>query len=915
MHGIRRSFGFVSFFCLLAAVPVPAQGGIDALLAEYPAQSPEKGAALAQQLLDMGPEAIAAVCGRLVPAGGGDDNAARYALNGAAFYASQSSTEEDRLVLIDALLAALDAGKNTEVRAFLIEQLRLAGRNECVTPLSRYLSDEALCDPASRALASIGTPQAGQALLDALAAAEGAPRLSLVNALSAMTYAPAAAALTALAASEDALLRLAASDALARLAPADAVEQLLAKTRETDLTFRIQAMSRCLVYAERRAAQGDAASCVRICEDLLARAESDVPEHIVCGAFTNLAQTDPARASDAAVRLMMSSRRSVRSAVLQAAASVPGVEITQRWCEVSKAVQPEVRSEIIAMLGKRGDRPARNALIEALNDGDAAVRLAAIEGLPGFGGPRVVEALLECLQRASEKDEMRALEDALLRFSADQLGRRVAASLQRVSPEARKTLLEILAARRVTEQADAVFHCVQDADEAVRLAAIEALAEVALPEDTERVLQVLLNAADGKECNTAIQSLAAVALQVEDTEARLNPLLTAMEAASGAAKGRILSVLPHVDGGRQALDAVVTATQDADAAVKQTALQALADWKLVQALNPILDACKANATPETCDMLLRGYARIVRESDRSDGKKLQLLDNATAVAGTTEQKRILMNAVRQFRTVGALRMLEGFLNEPALQADAAAAMAQMACPQDEKDTGLRAYAVARALTKALPFLADEGLRGKAQQHIAAMPLPDAEGFVPLFNGADLTGWTGDLAGYAAQDGTLVCKATSHANLYTDCDYTDFVLRLEFRLAPAANNGIGLRTPLYGHAAYEGLEVQVLDDSAPQHADLKPHQYHGSLYGLVAAKRRYLKPAGEWNEQEISAQGTHIVIKLNGATILDTDLEQFRTVAAPDGKEHPGLFNKSGRIAFLGHGAQVEYRNIRIKELE
>lgn len=274
-----------------------------------------------------------------------------------------------------------------------------------------------------------------------------------------------------------------------------------------------------------------------------------------------------------------------------------------------------------------------------------------------------------------------------------------------------------------------------------------------------------------------------------------------------------------------------------------------------------------------------------------------------------------MNDLVALRSVGSLRLLASLLDEPDLQRDLAKAMVDLACPRDEKDPGLRAHAVAVVLGKALPFVEDAALRAKAEAHIAAMPQPDAEGFVPLFNGTDLSGWTGDLTGYSAEGSAIICKPTSHANLYTEVDYADFVLRFEFRLAPGANNGLGIRTPLYGHAAYDGMELQILDDTAPENAGVKPYQYHGAIYGVAAPERGHLKPAGEWNEQEVTARGTRIVVVLNGATILDVDLEQFRNTATPDDKAHPGLFNETGRIAFLGHGAQVEFRNIRIKELE
>lgn len=189
-----------------------------------------------------------------------------------------------------------------------------------------------------------------------------------------------------------------------------------------------------------------------------------------------------------------------------------------------------------------------------------------------------------------------------------------------------------------------------------------------------------------------------------------------------------------------------------------------------------------------------------------------------------------------------------------------------------------------------------------------------EGFTPIFNGKTLDGWVGATKGYKVEDGCIVCDPHSGGNLYTEKEYDNFVLRFDFKLPAGANNGLGIRAPLEGNAAYVGYELQILDNSAEVYAKLAPYQYHGSLYGLAAAKRGFQKPVGEWNTQEVVADGDHIKVTLNGTVILDADLAEIRKNPTLDHQEHPGLNSKKGHIGFLGHGAKVEFRNLRIKEL-
>jgi hypothetical protein len=196
-----------------------------------------------------------------------------------------------------------------------------------------------------------------------------------------------------------------------------------------------------------------------------------------------------------------------------------------------------------------------------------------------------------------------------------------------------------------------------------------------------------------------------------------------------------------------------------------------------------------------------------------------------------------------------------------------------------------------------------------------------EGFTPLFDGKSLGGWQGGKDGYEIKEGAIVSLPKGSGNLLTDKQYSDFHLKFEFKLTPGANNGIGLRipTPEAGKRldpAYAGMEIQILDDGDERYkGKIKEYQHHGSVYGVVPAKQGHLKPVGEWNSEEIILQGKQIKVILNGETIVDADLEKASTPQTVDGREHPGLKRDTGHICFCGHGAEVWFRNLRIKELK
>jgi hypothetical protein len=192
-----------------------------------------------------------------------------------------------------------------------------------------------------------------------------------------------------------------------------------------------------------------------------------------------------------------------------------------------------------------------------------------------------------------------------------------------------------------------------------------------------------------------------------------------------------------------------------------------------------------------------------------------------------------------------------------------------------------------------------------------------EGFTPLFNGVDLTGWKqyqSDKENWSVEKDMIVCQGRGGGWLGTLRDYGDFEVRLEYRLKPAGNSGVYLRAPVKGWISRDGMEIQILDDLHPTYAKIDYYQYTGAIYHVVPPKRRAAKPAGEWNAMAIRAHGRQVQVKLNGITILDADLDQCRKDPAV-AKEHPGLARATGKIGLQSHTDRVEFRNIRIKELK
>jgi hypothetical protein len=188
----------------------------------------------------------------------------------------------------------------------------------------------------------------------------------------------------------------------------------------------------------------------------------------------------------------------------------------------------------------------------------------------------------------------------------------------------------------------------------------------------------------------------------------------------------------------------------------------------------------------------------------------------------------------------------------------------------------------------------------------------------LFNGKDLSGWQGPVENYEVIDGAIVCKPKKGGTLHTVEEYANFKVRFEFKLPPGGNNGLAIRYPGTGDTAYVGMcEVQILDDTDAKYVALDPRQYCGSLYGMVAPNRGFLRPlgnpVGEWNFEEVTVEGSKIKVELNGNVIVNADLAAVTSYVG--NKAHPGKDRMSGFFGLAGHNDPVAFRALQILPLK
>ncbi len=882
------------------------------ILQKYPAQNVSDLDKQSYEILQLGKDGLLSVCRLLVPPGKSDDSQVRYALGGLTTYVNRTGNEDQRRMYAKTLIKALDSERNENVKAFLIRQLQRCGKKESLRSLKRCLSDSTLSEPAALALLAIGTKEAEKMLMRSLNTVSQKNRVTVIKALGELKSQSAMRKILKYSSTHDRELRDVTLFALANIGDPRA-EDVLNKFAITAGPYeRAQAPSLYLLYAQRLAEHGKKQLSVSICRELISSHMSPQESHIACAALNTMVDVLGEKSFEDLLVAMDSPSKEFRMKALELSDRMPGREATSKWINKLENSRPEVRAEIIGMLEKRGDTSILDVVLSELKSESLPVRLAAIPAAVSLGDSAVLSELWPLLQSDS-KEEIEVLKLALLRFSTPLIVPEAAKIMMDVPSLARVALIEILAERQAKEFADVVFSQTKSEVESLCVAALTALEKLSQEKDLPRLVDMLMETSENTEILLLQKAIVASANLVEDKESRADQLLSALEASEGKKHLDLLRILPGI-GGTKALHLVIEKTESEDARVQSAAVYSLAKWPDIDALEAVRRVILTTEKPTLRYVSFQGYIRLIQEAELAPDEQYFLLSDVFDAAVEPEDKKVLLSGLSRIKSKQSLRYVAVFLQDPELQSNVARAVTRITLPGEEEEFGLVGPDVEAALKLTAGIVKDRDMINRIKDYLGV--LWEQEGFVSLFNGKDLTGWIGNTAGYEADEGKLVVLPNrGGGNLYTEKEFGDFILRFEFRLTPGANNGLGIRAPLNGDAAYLGMELQILDNSADRYKDLKSYQYHGSIYGVVPAKRGYLKPVGEWNEEEVLARGKRITVKLNGVVIVDADISDAIQNGTIDGRDHPGLKRDTGHIGFLGYGSLVEFSRIWIKELK
>jgi hypothetical protein len=205
---------------------------------------------------------------------------------------------------------------------------------------------------------------------------------------------------------------------------------------------------------------------------------------------------------------------------------------------------------------------------------------------------------------------------------------------------------------------------------------------------------------------------------------------------------------------------------------------------------------------------------------------------------------------------------------------------------------------------------------------AAAAHPDSSGWPELF-AADLSNAIYPEGIWTVDDGVLT--ASEDQAIWTQKDYNNFTLDLEFKTAEGTNSGVIVYCSDRDNWIPNSVEVQIADDHAEQWASQPPTWHCGAIFGHLAPSKSAVKKPGEWNRMTVTCQDKLITVVLNGEQVTQMDMSLWTSAEKnPDGSEIPSWLSTPfaelpthGHIGLQGKhaGAPIYFRNLKIREME
>ena len=891
-------------------------------LAQLPAELPTTYNQVMAELAATGAEGIEQLALMLEPMAEGVNNSAvEYAVNGVASYVSKDGAAH-RDGVRAGLKAAIAKTNNNPNKAFLMTALQICATAEDAEFYASYLKDEYQGNFAARALAAIHGSEPVVYELMKNQAQNGVCKVLLAQIASYKHHFHDAEPIVIewlKGASPELTTQIYL--ALGAWGGADAAKVLGAVAKKVGYTFEttdaygayLTLLNGHLMKHEPKIVEKEAKAMMKFPKANVRLAGLDL-----------LVQMQGAATTPLVVKALADDCREYRYGAMRLSEAYADDNTYAAIAAQLAKAAPIAKVDILNWLGAQHAASQVDAIAAHVADANDDVACAAIAAASKIGGEKALEAIIARVTKENSEAVTTAIINGLLSFNGS-----INEPFVRVmdtNAQARAIAKQVLAKRRIPAAASKILVWVDNGGD-----------DTAIPALTTNAVEANFNALcnlfeQGKPMNVAIIK----AIQGKSASEQAQMIQGRMDKA-GAKKHLYYPVLAAT-GAKEAVAPIIEGYKSTSGEAQKSAFEGLCALNDASVLPTLLEA---TANAELKDKAIARYIALTGTSSLNNDQKYMNYRKALETNPALKYKNQALKALSATQNYQAMMLAASYMDNAETAQAAANTVLEIATKHPEFYS-----AEVKALLEKVAVTVNDGdavykrkdiekfiSENKAREsHSIISALTDeekAEGFELLFDGQNMDAWTGNMEAYQPVDGYMYVTAAygTTGNLYTKKEYSDFVLRFEFCFdRDGVNNGIGIRTPMGVDAAYHGMELQVLHHDSPIYKNLKEHQVHGSVYGIIPAKRIKWGALGEWHCEEIRAKGDHITVIVDGEVIIDGNIRKAckghnvapdggdKNPYTVDGRNHPGLFNKKGHIGFLGHGEGIKYRNVRVKEL-
>ena len=399
---------------------------------------------------------------------------------------------------------------------------------------------------------------------------------------------------------------------------------------------------------------------------------------LLCSSAVCSGASEQSEAVGIVLDILRSNDQEMQAAAIAMVKEMPGTEVTKALAKELPNLSAKSQVQLLSAFGDRGDVAARPAVVAAVKSEDEFVRIAALRAIGQLGDDSSVELLAQSAAGARGA-EQKAARDSLYRLRGPNVDKVILAAIPQAEAKTKVELISSVGQRNITAGVAVLLETAKDSDRKVRTGSLRTLKIVAGPENLPAMVELLINAKSSSDRTEAQKTIAAVAHRIEDKNRQAASVLAALPSVKEtAARCSLLNVLGRI-GDNSALPVLTSALKDKNVDVQTAAIRALADWPTSEPVAELQKIAESSGNKVHRILALRGFVRLLGlASDRPASETIELYKKAMSLAPDAGEKKKVLSGLTTTKTLAAMQMAAGYLDDKALSVEAGAAVVNIA---------------------------------------------------------------------------------------------------------------------------------------------------------------------------------------------------------------------------------------------